>query len=280
MKHSLQERCAATQLHPDWLCPQWPAPARVHALCSTRAGGTSGAAYQSMNLGEHVGDLPMAVVANRTLLEQAIGARPVFLSQVHGTQVTQIERGSADGSHADASLTIEHGLACTILVADCLPLLLTNVQGTAVAAAHAGWRGLAGLDGRGIVEQLIHRFRALAAVQSAQEATEIIAWLGPCIGPQAFEVGSEVHAVFIAQDAAAAALFTPVSDQLARPDGSRKWLANLPGLARRRLAKLGVAQIYGNDGSKAWCTFSNPARFFSYRRDGITGRMAACIWLD
>ncbi len=267
-------------IHPDWLCPQWPAPARVQALCSTRAGGTSGAAYQSMNLGDHVGDAPVAVQANRARLQQAIAARPLFLSQVHGTQLTQITHGSADGLQADASLTTEPGLACTILVADCLPVLLTNAQGTAVAAAHAGWRGLAGTGGRGILAQVIEDFRALAPVESTQTATEIIVWLGPCIGPRAFAVGPEVRAAFVARDAAAAALFTPVADELARSAGAAKWLANLPGLARRRLAALGVTQIYGNDASQAWCTVSNPARFFSYRRDGVTGRMAACIWLQ
>lgn len=238
------------------------------------------AAYQSMNLGEHVGDLPMAVVANRVLLQQAIEAQPVFLSQVHGTQVTQIASGSADGLQADASVTTERGVACTILVADCLSVLLTNAQGTVVAAAHAGWRGLVGTGGGGILDRVIGCFRALAPVDTAQPATEIIAWLGPCIGPQAFEVGSEVRAVFVAHDPAAAALFAPMVTPVARPDGGQKWLANLPGLARLRLAALGVTQIYGNDGSKTWCTASNPSRYFSHRRDRVSGRMAACIWLD
>jgi len=194
------------------------------------------------------------------------------LSQVHGAQVEQVSVDTAHGTPADGCITAQPGVACTIMVADCLPVLLTNAQGSRVAAAHAGWRGLAGQGGCGILDQVIESFRALAPVDKAQAATEIIAWLGPCIGPQAFEVGDEVRAAFVAQDAAARSLF--------RPHGDGKWLADLQGLARLRLQALGVSQIYGNDGTRSWCTVSNPSRFFSHRRDRISGRMAACIWLD
>ncbi|WP_394755190.1 peptidoglycan editing factor PgeF [Rhodoferax sp.] len=259
-------------MHPDWLLPRWPAPGNVRAMCSTRAGGQSVAPYDAFNLGDHVGDDPAAVRANRVLLEQALGARPVFLSQVHGVQVEQISIDTVSGTQADGCLTAQPGVACTIMVADCLPVLLTNAQGSLVAAAHAGWRGLAGQDGCGILEQVMEGFWALAPVNKAHVATNIIAWLGPCIGPQAFEVGDEVREAFAAQDKEARVLF--------KPHGEGKWLADLPGLARLRLQALGVNQIYGNDGSRSWCTVGNPSRFFSHRRDRISGRMAACIWLE
>ena len=257
---------------PDWLVPQWPAPTHVHALCTTRAGGQSLVPYEGFNLGDHVGDDPVAVAANRRHLALALGADPVFLSQVHGVQVQEISRHSLLGMPADGCITREPGVACTIMVADCLPVLLTNAQGSLVAAAHAGWRSLAGQGGRGILEQIMEPFRALAPVDKGSLATQIIAWMGPCIGPEAFEVGAEVQAAFVAQDAEARALFTP--------QGGGKWLADLQGLARLRLQALGVSQIYGNDGTRNWCTVSNPSRFFSHRRDRISGRMAACIWLD
>ena len=167
------------------------------------------------------------------------------------------------------------------MVADCLPVLLCSRDGTWVAAAHAGWRGLAGRPengGKGILEHVLESFGAVAQVEPARAATDLIAWLGPCIGPQAFEVGDEVRAAFLAvprSDADRQAIQACFS-----PQGGGKWLADLAGLARLRLAALGVSAIYGNDGSLPWCTFSNPLRFFSHRRDGISGRMAACIWRD
>jgi YfiH family protein len=249
-------------MKPDWLVPVWPAPARVQALCTTRGGGTSLPPYDSMNLGKHVGDAASAVAENRSILQQAISARPVFLSQVHGTQVKSIDGNSVDSAQADGSVTFESDVACTIMVADCLPVLLTNAEGTLVAAAHAGWRGLAGQGGQGILESTLAAFGG----------REVLAWLGPCIGPQAFEVGADVRDVFVTHDRAAVAMFVKKTKD--------KWLADLQGLARLRLAALGVTQIYGNDGSRAWCTFSNPARYFSHRRDQVSGRMAACIWLD
>lgn len=262
-------------MHPDWLIPDWPVPRSVHAVCTTRAGGTSAAPYDSLNLGEHVGDRPADVAANRAILQQALAAQPVFLSQVHGPHAVWLAGTSAHGMPADACLTDQAGVVCTIMVADCLPVLLTNAQGSRVAAAHAGWRGLAGQGGRGILEEVVERFRTPARADTAQPATQIIAWLGPCIGPDAFEVGDEVRDVFVAQDPATRAMFRPTSN--AQTGG--KWLADLPGLARLRLAALGVDQIYGNDGTPAWCTVSQPSRFFSHRRDRVSGRMAACIWL-
>jgi YfiH family protein len=251
-------------MHPDWLIPQWPAPAAVHAVCTTRAGGHSHPPYDSLNLGDHVGDDPLAVAANRAVLAQAIAARPVFLQQVHGSGVVALDAHTPHGTPADACYTRARGLACTIMVADCLPLLYTDAAGSFVAAAHAGWRGLAGQGGLGVLEAL---HAALGA-----PARELMVWLGPCIGPQAFEVGDEVRSAFEAHDRAATACFRPAA-------APGKWLADLPALARLRLAALGLTQVYGNDGSPAWCTVANPSRFFSHRRDRVSGRLAACIWL-
>ena len=274
------------QLNTDFQIPDWPAPSNVRAVFTTRQGGFSTAPWDSMNLGDHVGDVPVHVEANRAALQQAITSRPVFLKQVHGFGVERISRTSADGTAADACLTTERGVACTIMVADCLPVLLTHTDGTAVAAAHAGWRGLAGVDGKGVLEAVFTSFYALNMPTSqlirAQAAPEIIAWLGPCIGPTAFEVGAEVAAAFEAGQPGAREFFKPASHG--------KYLADLAGLARARLLALGITQIYGNDSSAAWCTAANPSRFFSHRRDAgavatggnglnTTGRMAACIWL-
>jgi len=256
-------------LNPEWLVPDWPVAARVRALCTTRAGGVSRVPFAELNLGLHVGDDAAAALANRFILRDAIAARPVFLSQVHGTEVASISSHSPDGMQADGCITAEPGVACTIMVADCLPVLFCNAQGSVVAAAHAGWRGLAGQRGSGILEATV---AALGVASVANDARHILAWLGPCIGPQQFEVGSDVRDVFVADDRAASAMFAA--------HGTDKWLADLQGLARLRLAALGVTQIYGNDGTRTWCTASNPAHFFSHRRDRVSGRMAACIWLD
>lgn len=260
-------RCIAIQREIDlmnWFIPQWPVSVQVHAVCTTRFGGVSLPPYDSFNLAEHVGDAATAVAANRSNLQRAIGVRPVFLSQQHGTQVESITSDSADGMQADGSMALEPGVACTIMMADCLPVLLTNAQGSLVAAAHAGWRGLAGPGGDGILEAVV------AAIGG--HTSSILAWLGPCIGPEVFEVGADVHDLFVARDRAARDLFVPLTQG--------KWLADLQGLARLRLHALGVTQIYGNRGTRPWCTFSNPTRYFSYRRDRVSGRMAACIWLD
>jgi YfiH family protein len=265
---------------PHWLTPDWPAPTGVHAVFTTRQGGVSTAPWDSMNLGDHVGDRPAQVAANRALLAQATGAQPVFLQQVHGTAILPLDGDTPHGQPADAAMTSRRGIACTIMVADCLPVLLSTSDGSAVAAAHAGWRGLAGQQGRGILEQTCERFWAPAQSGRAQAAINTIAWLGPCIGPTAFEVGGEVRAAFVDSHPGAAVCF-----KAAAPG---KYLADLAGLARLRLQALGINRIFGNDGSAPWCTVANASRFFSHRRDagvsgnglGTTGRMAACIWLE
>jgi YfiH family protein len=248
----------------DVLLPDWPAPAKVRALMSLRDGGVSAAPYDSLNLGDHVGDDGAAVQRNRALLAQQLGAAPVFMQQVHGTVVERLPSPhTVPGSVviADACLSQRPGLACTIMVADCLPVLFCDTAGRAVAAAHAGWRGLA----EGVLDSTV------AALQQAVPQAQWLVWLGPCIGPSAFEVGDEVRAVFVARSAGAATCF--------RPHAPGKWLADLPALARQRLAGLGLQGVHGNDGSEPWCTVANPSRFFSHRRDRVSGRMAACIWL-
>lgn len=247
----------------DGLQPDWPAPASVRALCTTRAGGQSVAPFESFNLGLHVGDDAHAVQANRRQLAERLGARPVFLDQVHGTGQIELRADTPDGLAADASFTTAHGLACTVMVADCLPLLFTTADGRCVGAAHAGWRGLAA----GVLAPVLAQMRGQAAAAGGD--TEVLAWLGPCIGPTAFEVGPEVREAFVASQPAAEACFQP---------RGAKFLANLPALARLSLQAQGVNRVYGNDGSPPWCTVSQPSRFFSFRRDGRSGRFAACIW--
>ncbi|MBA3594041.1 MAG: peptidoglycan editing factor PgeF [Pseudomonadota bacterium] len=267
-------------MNPDWLIPDWPAPSGVRAVFTTRQGGVSVTPWDSMNLGDHVGDAPALVAANRELLAQATGANPVFLQQIHGWSVLPLDGGTPQGQRADAAITSQRRIACTIMVADCLPVLLTDTQGSGVAAAHAGWRGLAGEHGRGVLEQTCEHFWAPALAGQARAAINTIAWLGPCIGPAAFEVGAEVRAAFVDIDPRAAVCFTAAAPG--------KYLADLAGLARLRLQALGITQIFGNDGSAPWCTVGNASRFFSHRRDagikgngfGTTGRMAACIWLE
>ena len=270
--------------HPDWIVPDWPAPVGVRAVFTTRAGGVSALPFDSMNLGDHVGDLPASVAANRALLQRVTGTHhAVFMNQVHGVRVQGLDPLSADGQPADACVTRHRKLACTVMVADCLPVLLATQDGSVVAAAHAGWRGLAGCGdprGWGVIESVYASFSDLAKARYAQAAIKIIAWLGPCIGPSAFEVGAEVKWAFESVLPEAAHFFVPA--------GPGKYQANLPSLARLRLRALGITQVYGNDGSAPWCTVGNPSRFFSHRRDAglpgngfaTTGRMAACIWLD
>jgi hypothetical protein len=243
------------------LVPDWPAPPGVHALCTTREGGVSAGVYRSFNLGDHVGDAPDDVAVNRARLRDAIGARPVFLQQVHGTRVLALDAQTPDGTAADACTATAAGIACTIMVADCLPVLFTDGRGRRVAAAHAGWRGLAA----GVLEKTVGAF----ATESEQN--DLMAWLGPCIGPEAFEVGHEVRAAFESAAPQALQCFKPAT-------APGKWLADLAGLARQRLQAAGVAQLYGNDGSASWCTVNNPLLFFSHRRDRVSGRFAACIW--
>lgn len=251
----------------DGFVPDWPAPPGVRAVFTTRVGGVSVAPFDSFNLGEHVRDEPLAVAANRERLAAFTApARPVFLQQVHGTKVVHLNPDTFNGIEADGCVVVGRGVAATIMVADCLPVLFTHTSGTTVAAAHAGWRGLAS----GVLP---------ATVQALREAGgegEVMAWLGPCIGPQAFEVGAEVCDAFVALDPDAVAHFWP--------SGKGKFLADLPALARRSLQSVGVTNLHGNDGSEAWCTVADASRFFSHRRDaarlGSTGRMAACIWIE
>jgi YfiH family protein len=255
----------------DWLIPQWSAPNHVRALCTTRAGGVSAPPYDSLNLGDHVGDSATDVAHNRALLAQNMAAKPIFLNQVHGTAMLELMPDTQHGASADGAYTRQRALACTVMVADCLPILLCDVRGTWVAAVHAGWRGLVGVNGEGVLEAIFKQYRAVAHENRARAASELIAWLGPCIGPEAFEVGPDVRQAFVAHDALAAQCFEPLQHD--------KWLANLPALARQRLQALGIEQVYGNDGTPPWCTVGNPLRFFSHRRDRVSGRQAACIWL-
>jgi polyphenol oxidase len=258
--------------------PDWPVPPHVRSACSLRDGGVSLAPYASLNLGDHVGDDPAAVAANRVAFASALGVKPVYLQQVHGWDVVTLSTQTAHGTQADACITAEKGLACTIMVADCLPVLFCNAQGTLVGAAHAGWRGLCGqAQGGGVLEAIFQAFGQSAPVFIEEFAIYSIAndlrvWLGPCIGPTVFEVGAEVREAFVGHDAQAAQHFKPHSQD--------KFLADLPSLARQRLHALGIMQIYGNDGSDAWCTVSNPSLFFSHRRDRVSGRFAASIWLE
>lgn len=308
-----------SERHDAWqpLTPQWPSMPGVRALCTTRHGGVSQPPFDTLNLGDHVGDTPAAVAANRGRLQaqlQAItpGARAVFLRQVHGSKVASIGSAEPDGMEADACLTSEAGVVCTIMVADCLPVLFSHRTARMVGAAHAGWRGLAGVSGVGVLEAFFDCFWAQSLTGKAREAiknivenaspgapsgsaasiastTEVdagaaraafaadtLAWLGPCIGPRAFEVGAEVVEAFSASHPAARSCFSP--------QGGGKYLAHLPALARLRLKALGIHNIYGNDGSSEWCTVLNASQYFSHRRDaaslGSSGRFAACIWLD
>jgi polyphenol oxidase len=250
---------------PAALRPEWDAPADIGALMSTRAGGVSVGPFASLNVGTAVGDEPAAVSENRARLAAAIGAAPVWLRQVHGARVVRV--GAADAGaapqEADACWTDEPGVACAVQVADCLPVLLAARNGRAVAAAHAGWRGLV----LGVVEA------ALAALCDAAACNpgEVAAWLGPCIGPRRFEVGADVLQAFGASPRSPDALRFVARP---RPDGSARWLANLPQLARDRLRAAGVHRIAGG----TWCTVEAASDFFSFRRDGVTGRMAALVW--
>jgi YfiH family protein len=245
----------------------WALPAGVQALCTTRVGGVSQAPFDGFNLGDHVQDDLQAVAANRAQLQAQLGgARPVFLSQVHGIDVAQLSTVTADGLKADACFTQDTQVACTIMVADCLPLLFTDDEGRVVAAAHAGWRGLAS----GVIQQTVNAVCEQAGVSAGQ----LRAWLGPCIGPDAFEVGEDVREAYMTQNQASEAARYFKS----HPTHEGKWLADLAGLARLRLHALGVKSLAGNDSTTEWCTVAQRSRLFSFRRDGMTGRFAVCIW--
>ncbi len=274
------------------LTPEWAAPAGVHATFTLRSGGVSGAPFDSFNLGDHVRDAPDAVAYNRQQLARRLGARPVFLQQVHGTDVVPLGPETPDGAAGDACITTQRGIACIIMVADCLPVLFTHRSGAVVAAAHAGWRGLAGDgQGRGVLETSLDALIAAVCSQwpdrsEAEVVAAVQVWLGPCIGPSAFEVGPEVREAFVGQRPEAAACFRQspgAASEAAAEAVSGKWLADLAGLARQRLRARQVTHIEGNDSTIAWCTVENPLKFFSHRRDaarlGSTGRMAASIWI-
>lgn len=245
----------------DWLRPDWRI-AGVGALMTTRSGGVSSGRYAALNLGTAVGDDARCVATNRAVLASRIGAAPVFLRQVHGRRVVRIAASdAAPGAilhEADAAVTSEPGVACLVQAADCLPVLLAAPQGRAVGAAHAGWRGLSA----GVVEAAVDAVCAAGRCAPA----EVVAWLGACIGAAAFEVGEDVLAAF--GDA-------PGGAGRFKALGGAKWRADLAGLTRDRLAAAGVAQVSGG----TWCTVADASRFFSYRRDGVTGRMAAAVWI-
>jgi polyphenol oxidase len=239
----------------DFLIPDWPVPDNVRALQTLRTGGGSPAPWNSFNLGDHVGDEAARVAANRALLRALLPAEPCWLRQVHGISVVDAASASV-GVEADAACSRVAGAVCVVMTADCLPVLFCNRQGTVVAAVHAGWRGLLA----GVLEN------TLATMQCP--AGDVLAWLGPAIGPENFEVGDEVRSAFVKVDAGAEVAF--------QSQGQGKWLADLYALARRRLSAAGVVGVYGG----GLCTVADGERFFSYRRDGVTGRQGSLIWLD
>ena len=287
------------QFPADWIIPHWPAPQGVYALCTTRAGGSSSGLFGTANLSLNVGDDATHVLQNRELLALSMSAleaqntknfpdpatrQPVFVSQVHGTVVKMIDLCNTGVQAADASVTDTPGLGCAVMAADCLPVLFSHASLPVVGAAHAGWRGLVGEGGVGVLEtcfdayaQLVRKHPGQAHASDADIAAHTLAWLGPCISQPEFEVGAEVQAAFVAHNATAAALFV---------DGKPgKFYANLSGLARHHLQRRGITQFFGNDGTEPWCTVRNPDRFFSHRRDGKagvqggSGRFAACVWV-
>ena len=241
------------------LRPDWPVPSRVRAAQTLRVGGVSRGEFASLNLGAHVGDDAGAVQENRALLARVLElpGEPLWLSQAHGSRVVSAD--ALETRTGDAIVARGTGLVCVIQTADCLPVLFTNAAGTCVAAAHAGWRGLAG----GVLEATVQ-----AMLKATPESAEsLIAWLGPAIGVEAFEVGAEVRAAFVAHDARACQAFTP--------NARGRWQADLVMLARQRLTAAGVTEIHGG----GLCTATDSERFFSHRREGRTGRMGTLIWL-
>jgi YfiH family protein len=244
--------------HPETFLPfDWALPAGVRAAFTTRLGGVSRAPWASFNLGTHVGDAPAHVAANRARLREwlALPVEPGWLNQVHGADVADLDAATSPGPvTADASVTGSAGKACLIMVADCLPVLFAARDGRRIGAAHAGWRGLAA----GVLENTV------AAM--GVPAHELTAWLGPAILQPNFEVGADVRAAFVSGDAGAADYFVP--------NARGRWQADLPGLARRRMRVLGITDLHGGE----WCTFADRRRFFSHRRDGKGGRMAALVW--
>ena len=241
----------------SWLQPNWPAPATVHAASTLRTGGVSAPPFDSFNLALHVGDAADAVRENRTRLSQLLRlpAEPCWLEQVHGSHVVEVATYVTPPA-ADACIARAANQVCAVMTADCLPVLFCSLDGDRVAAAHAGWRGLAA----GILESTVSSL--------GLPGSQLLAWFGPAIGPQAFAVGDEVRIAFTARDAATVTAF--------QRNTNGQWLADIYHLARLELARLGVHAVYGGDA----CTVSDEARFFSYRRDGQTGRMASLIWIE
>ncbi len=238
--------------------PNWPAPSHVRAFSTTRQGGVSAPPYHSLNLATHVGDDPRQVAKNRDCLQQqlALPSAPAWLNQVHGIDIHTLNEPLTLPVTADGSISDKAGLVCAVMTADCLPILLCDRAGHRVAAIHAGWRGLCS----GIIEKSIQ--------QMGLPAEQLLAWLGPAIGATAFQVGAEVRDAFIAHDISASEAFVQQDQQ--------HWLADLYQLARQRLLSQGVNAIYGGE----CCTFQQRELFFSYRREGVTGRMASFIWLQ
>jgi hypothetical protein len=247
--------------------PHWPAPATIHSLVTTRQGGISSSPYESLNLGDHVGDQPSQVIANRQILRNHVPTEPIWLKQTHGNEVSTPDSRSHHASNpvvADAAVTNIPDEVLVIMSADCLPVLFSNADGTVIGAAHAGWRGLCD----GILESTVSEILMLANQSSAQD---LIAWMGPAIGPESFEVGEDVVGHF--QESGLHDLhkcFLPIANK------PGKYLANIYQLARDRLKKVGVNAIFGGD----LCTVMDGERFFSYRRDGVTGRFASVIWIS
>jgi polyphenol oxidase len=241
----------------DWIVPGWPAPSHVRAFVTTRQGGVSRGEYASMNLGAASGDEPRDVARNRAIVRSHLPTEPRWMAQVHGVEVADLDRIAPDAApRADAAVTGSRGNVGAVLTADCMPLFLCDADGKRIAVAHAGWRGMAG----GVIENAV----GAMSVDPAQ----VIAWMGPAIGPQAFEVGAEVRAAFLAADGGA--------DEAFKPHAPGKYLADLYALARRRLARAGVSSVHGG----GFCTLTDSERFFSYRRVQASGRMGAFIWME
>lgn len=238
----------------NWIRPDWPLPANIHAAVTLRTGGVSAGGYSSLNVADHVGDAPDAVAQNRAVVREqlALPSEPVWLKQVHGTRVIFADR-AVGVEEADASVTAQSDVVCVVMTADCLPVLFCGDDGEVIGAAHAGWRGLKD----GIIPKTLQ----------TMNCKSYSVWLGPAIGPDRFEVGDDVRDAFAADDPQQASAF--------RPHGDGKWLADIYALARRQLANLGVDNVFGG----GYCTVSDADRFFSYRRDGaVSGRMASLIW--
>ena len=249
----------------NMVTPNWPAPKNVKAFSSTRWGWVSKGAYQCLNLCMHVGDDDILVQKNRDLVKAGglMPTSPIWLNQTHSNVVVELTKPTHQVINADGSMTTHNKIVCTVMTADCLPVLLTNTDGTQVAAVHAGWRGLAD----GILENAVNKFT---------KPSQVMAWIGPAIGAKAFEVGSDVFDVFTHFDSHARDAFVRYSSQVSVKGSQKKWLANMSLLATQRLNLAGVEQVFNSQR----CTFSEPENFYSYRRDGMTGRQATFIWIE